>query len=71
MNWLSLASGAVKLVNLIMAALERSRLISQGKKEQVNESLKKWKDSVDKARAARRGVKHDADSVRGDPDSRD
>jgi hypothetical protein len=71
MNYISLISGLVKLASKIADWLERSRLINQGRKEQVNESLKVWKEEVERASLARRTVKSDADSLRDDPDRRD
>lgn len=71
MNVLSLISGLIKIAGLIGNWLAERRLISQGKKEQMNESLRTWKDQVDRALDARRSVRSDADSLRDDPDRRD
>jgi hypothetical protein len=71
MSYLRLISGLVKLVGLIMEWMERRRLIEQGRKEQINESLRAWKSQVDLASRARRSVDASPDSLRNDPHHRD
>jgi hypothetical protein len=71
MSWISLISGLVKIVGLITEWMERTRLINQGKKEQVNASLLEWKKRVEKSRAARDSVPSYLSGVRDDPDRRD
>jgi hypothetical protein len=55
-NIISLISGGIKLVNLIMKWMETARLVKQGRKEQVNADLLEWRERVDKAATARRRV---------------
>ncbi len=71
MNILSLISGIVKLVGLITQWMAERRLISQGRKEQVNESLLTWKSQIDAASRARRSVDASPNSLRDDPNRRD
>jgi len=56
MSYISLISGIVKVVGLIMEWAQRARLVSQGRKEQVNADLLEWRKRVDSATAARRRV---------------
>ncbi len=71
MNIISLVSGLIKLAGLIMEWMERRRLISQGRKEQMNESLLAYKDKIDIASRARDSVKSDPASLRDDSARRD
>ena len=56
MSYVSLISGIVKVIGLIIEWAQRARLISQGRKEQVNADLLKWHERVDKAATVRRRV---------------
>jgi hypothetical protein len=71
MSWISLISSLVKLCGLIAEWLERTRLINQGRKEQMNASLMAWKNKVDIASRARHSVKSTLNSLRNDLDRRD
>jgi len=51
--------------------VERKQLMDAGEAKHAREALEATLRAVDRAQRARRSVKHDADSVRDDPDRRD
>ena len=71
MGWLSVLGGLVKLVNVVLGIVERKKLMDAGSAKAIASTNQVVLKHVEEAMAARRGVKHDADSVRADPDRRD
>jgi len=65
-------------ISSVMGLLEKwfesqhaERLMGAGEARANARALRESRERVDKARAARRAVKHDPDSVRDDPRNRD
>ena len=70
--------GALGLIKVLLGLAshlarwaQQRQLISAGEASKVAEQLQETLDVVNKATAARRSVKHDADSLQDDPDRRD
>lgn len=66
------------LISSVMGVLEKffdsqhaERLMGAGEARANARAMKEGRERVEKARAARRAVKHDANSVRDDPRNRD
>ena len=71
MSWLGLISAGLKIITAIVGYARDARLLRAGAAEAVAARLIATQEAVLRAQAARRGVRHDADSVRADPDRRD
>lgn len=72
MGWLSLFSGALRLVNFLAEALARRQLIDQGRVQQIAEDNADALENARKALAVRRNVpKYFAGMPDDDPDRRD
>ena len=71
MTWLSLILGLVKLVNGIMAHIERQRLIQAGEAAAINRALLLLEGRVRAARKARENVDSSEGAIGSDPDNRD
>ncbi|WP_022949523.1 hypothetical protein [Methylohalobius crimeensis] len=70
-NWLSILRGLLGLAEQLTEWLNRRQLLEAGESRAVARGLKDAQETIRRAQAARRGVRHDADSVRRDPDNRD
>lgn len=68
---LGLASGLVKLLRLIFESRLIEKHMAAGEARAIARGLRETNERIDKARAARRAVKHDPGSVREDPRNRD
>ena len=70
MAWLSIFSGLLKLTGIISRMIERRGLMQQGEVRAAYRSSQETLGNVERAMDARRAVKHDARSVRDDPNRR-
>ena len=71
MGWLSIFSGLLKLTGIISRMVERRGLMQQGEVRAAYRASQETLGNVERAMDARRAVKHDARSVRDDPDRRE
>jgi hypothetical protein len=70
MAWLSIFSGLLKLTSILSRMIERRGLMQQGEVRAAYRSSQETLGNVERAMDARRAVKHDARSVRNDPNRR-
>lgn len=71
MTPLAVLSGLLGLLRVVVGYFQTRRLLEAGAATQVAANLKEAQDALLRAQSARRAVRHDADSVRNDPDNRD
>ena len=69
-TWLRLLNNMLELGEHIARFFRERALRKQGADEAISEINNEANKKLDKALDARRSVKHDADSVRADPDNR-
>jgi hypothetical protein len=70
MAWLSIFSGLLKLTGILSRMIERRGLMQQGEVRAAYRSSQETLGNVERAMDARRSVRHDARSVRNDPNRR-
>lgn len=71
MNILSVLRLVLSIADTLIGYAKDRQLLSAGEALYASKSLARTSELVSKALAARRRVKHDAVSVRDDPDNRD
>lgn len=71
MNLLSLLKLLLTLADKLTGYMRDRQLLEAGQSQVIAANLTKVLDEVEKARAAKSAVKHDAGSVFDDPDNRD
>jgi len=70
MPWLSILAAMLKLTGIISRMIERRSLMHQGEVRAAYRSSQETLGNVERAMDARRAVRHDARSVRNDPNRR-
>jgi len=68
---LAILQALLSIAGTLSEYAKNKKLMDAGAATSVAEGLKNAMGAVEKARALRDSVKHDADSVRNDPDNRD
>ncbi len=59
------------IAGAIASYIGDKQLMDAGEAKAISRNISATLEQIDKARAARKSVKHDADSVRDDPHNRD
>lgn len=68
---LGLISSLLGVADKIIRHFEKKKEIDQAVAARAYETIRESRNALDEVLAARRSVKHDADSVRNDPANRD
>ena len=71
MGWLSILRGLFGITQTVLRMMADRQLLDAGEAKAIARNLTQANEKLDKALAARRNVKHDADSVSNDPANRD
>lgn len=70
MGWLSLLNAVLSLASVLAEYAKQRQLIGAGEAMALNRTLGESLAAIERAMAARRAVKHDADSIMRDPHNR-
>ena len=68
---LTLIKALLSIASSLAQYAQQRQLLEAGRAQAILGGIREAEDAIDRARAARAGVRHDDDSVQSDPDNRD
>jgi len=71
MGWFTAVKLLLQVAGSLTRYMQQRQLIGAGEAKAIAANLSEANENLDEALAARRAVKHDADSLRDDPHRRD